>query len=62
MTAGRIPFTAIDRYAERHGFEDFDLLEFVIREMDSEFLATGKTPEPGVQTQPINPVLFDSMF
>jgi hypothetical protein len=38
--AGRIPFTALDRWAERHGVEgrQFDLLRAVIRRLDDIYL------------------------
>lgn len=42
MAVGPIPWDAIDRYAERHGFEgdDYeDLVDFV-RAMDEVFLAS----------------------
>ena len=39
MEAGPIPWTAIDRYAERHGIEGDDFEEFLIlvRAMDDEY-------------------------
>jgi hypothetical protein len=40
MAIGRIPFTAIDRYAVRYGIEEvdeFDTFRNVIRSMDAEF-------------------------
>jgi hypothetical protein len=38
--AGRIPFMALDRWAERHGVEggQFDLLRAVIRRLDDVYL------------------------
>jgi hypothetical protein len=41
MGEGRIPFTAIDRYARRYGIsevDEFDRLKAVIRAMDAEYL------------------------
>jgi hypothetical protein len=60
MSAGRIPWTAIDRYAERHGFtgDGFDYLLHMIRAMDDAFLkysrdkaAKDKPPEPTADGQ-----------
>lgn len=41
MSAGPIPWTAIDRYAQRHGYSDegFDYLVRMVRAMDEVFLA-----------------------
>jgi hypothetical protein len=37
--AGRIPWSAIDRYAERNHFEDVDLLARMLWAMDDVYLA-----------------------
>lgn len=38
---GGIPFTAVDRYARRHGFDgdDFAWLDTLLSEMDAEYIA-----------------------
>lgn len=40
MGIGELPFTSIDRYADRYGvtdIEDFDMLRGILREMDAEY-------------------------
>ncbi|MBS7696271.1 MULTISPECIES: hypothetical protein [unclassified Chelatococcus] len=44
---GCIPFTSIDRYAERYGFdtlEEFDFLRRALRAMDAKFLELNSKP------------------
>lgn len=36
--AGGIPWTAIDRYADRHEVEDFDLFKAIIKALDGAYL------------------------
>lgn len=36
---GSIPFESADRYAERHGIEDFDEFWSLIRAMDREYIS-----------------------
>lgn len=50
MSAGRIPFSSIDRYADRYGIaglDDFERLRAILRAMDSEYLASRPAAEPG---------------
>jgi hypothetical protein len=50
MQVGPIPWTAVDRYAQRHGFDDeeFDYLLQMIKAMDAVYLAhVNKRPEGG---------------
>lgn len=51
MDVGPIPWTALDAYAARHGFErdDYDLLAYVVSDMDVEYLewARKKTKSGG---------------
>jgi len=35
---GAIPFTSIDRYADRYGFQDFPAFAMIIRELDEAYL------------------------
>lgn len=44
---GPIPFTSIDRYAARYGFDapdDFDFLRRALRAMDAKFLELAAKP------------------
>lgn len=50
FNVGRIPFVAIDRYAERYrilDLDEFDRFRFIIRSMDAEFrtISSGATPQ-----------------
>jgi hypothetical protein len=51
LTRGAIPWTAIDRYAARHGIEaeDFDRFCALIRAMDTAYLAHFKDKPPGAK-------------
>ena len=48
MSSGPIPWTAVDRYAERHGYrgEGFVYLLQMIRAMDAAFLEHGRKNAP----------------
>ncbi|MFC5421949.1 hypothetical protein ACFPOB_20515 [Bosea eneae] len=47
--AGRIPFSAIDRWADRYGISDldaFERLKTLIDVLDAEFLKLAAKPDP----------------
>jgi hypothetical protein len=66
MSAGPIPYTAIDRWAHRNGVEpeDFHVLLTVIRAMDAEWLGEGgqQGSTQQVSARPLSPDLFDAVF
>lgn len=69
MSAGPIPFSAIDRYGARHGIagDDFDFFAKMIRAMDRVVLdqARSDTPawaKPAASGRPMSPELFDALF
>ncbi|WP_449395589.1 phage tail assembly chaperone [Devosia riboflavina] len=65
VSAAAIPFTAIDRWAARNGFDDpddFASLTAAIRAMDGEWVraASGASAQP--QGRALSPELFDAMW
>lgn len=55
MSLGRIPFTAIAKYAECYGIlpdiDAFDRFRVIIRAMDSEFIAVSNMKPGGISAQ-----------
>jgi hypothetical protein len=56
MAVGRIPFSAIDRYAERYGLaevDEFDTFREIMRSLDAEFrrLATPEEKKKGIEVK-----------
>lgn len=74
MTVGQIPTSAIDRWVDRHGYDDEDetaSFRGAIRAMDRVYrqwvnrepgeTGTPGAPAPNVSSRPLSPALFDAI-
>lgn len=65
MAAGPVPFSAVDRWAERNGIVDpdeFDDLLRYVQIMDAAYLGQGVKPKAEPPKREMSPELFDALF